>query len=190
MGQLDESTTGILVGIAFPTTFRAQEFLTAVQGLAASEKLVLKDAVLIVDDANGKVSVHETIDPTPGRSAVSGAMWIGLFGLVLGGPIGWAAGAAVGAGAGALTARAVDLGISDEWVAWFRSAIQPSTTILALLVDDVDRNALVAEAARFPGAEVVSTSLDADTVRRLKEAVGQSSDANASELGGLSDETT
>lgn len=176
MRQLDESTTGILVGIAFPTPFRAREFLTAITGLAASEKLVLKDAVMITSSDDGKVAVHETIDPTPTRSAVSGAMWIGLLGLVLGGPIGWAAGAAVGAGAGAISAKVVDLGISDEWVEWFRSTVEPGSTIVAVLVDDVNRDALVAEAARFPGAEVVSTSLDADTLARLREAVGQDSD--------------
>lgn len=173
MRHLDESTTGILVGIAFPTPFRAQEFLTAVTGLAASEKLVLKDAVMITSSDDGKVAVHETIDPTPARSAISGAMWVGLLGLVLGGPIGWAAGAAVGAGAGAIGAKVVDLGISDEWVEWFRATVEPGSTIVAVLVDDVNRDALVAEAARFPGAEVVSTSLDSATLARLREAVGQ-----------------
>ncbi|MBS1848512.1 MAG: DUF1269 domain-containing protein, partial [Actinobacteria bacterium] len=92
---------------------------------------------------------------------------------VLGGPIGWAAGAAVGAGAGAIGAKVVDLGISDEWVEWFRATVEPGSTIVAVLVDDVNRDALVAEAARFPGAEVVSTSLDSATLARLREAVGQ-----------------
>lgn len=175
MPNLDETTTGILVGISFPTVFRAQEFLTAVAGLAADRKLVLKDAVTIVKSPEGKVTVHETIDPTPGRSAVSGAMWLGLIGLVVGGPVAWAAGAAIGAGAGILTAKVVDLGISDEWVAWFQEAVKDDTATLALLVDDLDRDALVAEASRFEGAELVSTSLDAETLQRLKDAIGQHS---------------
>ena len=82
-------------------------------------------------------------------------MWAGLFGLILGGPVGWLAGTAVGAGAGAVTAHVVDLGISDEWVAWFREAVRPGTATVALLVTDLNRTALVEEARRFTGAHLV-----------------------------------
>ncbi len=123
-----------LVGISFDDRFRAQEFLTAAMGLAAHDKLVLKDAVTVVKDANGKTVVHETVDPQPGRSAMSGGLWAGLFGLLLGGPVGWIAGTALGAGAGAVTAHVVDLGVSDDWVAWFRDAVQPDSATVVLLV--------------------------------------------------------
>lgn len=184
MAAHNQHAAGTLVGISFPTPFRAQEFLTAVTGLAAKKKLVLKDAVTIVKNADGKVLVHETIDPTPGRSALSGAMWIGLVGLVVGGPVAWVAGAAIGAGAGAITAKVVDIGISDEWVAWFRDAVRPDTATLAILVDDFDRNALVAEAARFPGAELVYTSLDEFTLDRIKDALGQHTEVLHGDLSG------
>ena len=64
-----------LVGITFENAFRAQEFLVAASGLAAAGKLKLKDAVTVVRDTSGKTVVHETIDPTPARAALSGAMW-------------------------------------------------------------------------------------------------------------------
>jgi uncharacterized membrane protein len=188
MAANDQHATGTLVGISFPTTFRAQEFLTAVTGLAAREKLVLMDAVTIVKNADGKVLVQETIDPTPGRSALSGAMWIGLVGLVVGGPVAWVAGAAIGAGAGAITAKVVDIGISDEWVAWFREAVRPNTATLAILVDDFDRNALVAEAGRFPGAELVYTSLDELTLDRIKDALGQQTEVLHGDLSESADD--
>ena len=120
----------------------------------------------------GKTHVHETIDPQPGRTAMSGALWTGLFGLLLGGPVGWIAGAAIGAGAGAVTAKVVDLGISDEWVAWFRESVQPGTATVVLLVVKLDRDALVAEAARFEGAELVYANLDESTLDRLRKALG------------------
>lgn len=160
-----------LVGLSFNDGFRAQEFLTAARGLNARGGLALRDAVLVVKDEAGKTAVHETTDPQPGRSALSGAMWAGLFGLILGGPVGWAAGLAVGAGAGAAAAKLVDLGISDEWVAWFREAVQPGTTIVALLVEELDRDALVGEAARFTGAKLVYANLDDATIDRVKEAL-------------------
>lgn len=171
MNHFADHASGTLVGISFPTIFRAQEFLTSVSGLAADGKLVLKDAVTIVKNAEGRVVVHETIDPTPGRSAWSGAVWAGLFGLILGGPVAWAAGAVIGAGAGALTAKVVDLGISDDWVAWFREAVEPDTAIVALLLDDYNSDALVAETSRFTGAELVYTSLDDATMTRITEAL-------------------
>jgi len=115
------------------------------------------------------------MDPTSGRSALSGALWAGLFGLILGGPVRWVAGLAVGAGAGAVNAKMVDLGISDEWVAWFRDAVRPGTATAALLVEDLDRDALVAEAARFTGAELVYANLDDVTIDRVKEALGDRS---------------
>ncbi len=76
----DEGIPQTLVGISFPDIFRAQEFMTAATGLAAHGSLKLKDAVLVVKDADGKTHVKETIDPEPGRSALSGALWAGLFG--------------------------------------------------------------------------------------------------------------
>lgn len=168
----NDRRSGILVGIAFDDLFRAQEFLLAANGLAARDKLTLNDAVILNRNESGRTHVHETIDPTPGRSAFGGAAWAGLFGLLLGGPVGWVAGTAIGAGAGAASAKLVDIGISDEWVAWFRDAVQPGTAIVALLVEDIERDALVAEAERFNGAEIVYSNLDDDTLARVRQALG------------------
>ena len=101
----------VIIGVAFDTATRAQEYLLAMAGLRNSGDLALKDAVVVSKNDEGKVSVTETIDPTPGRAAASGAMWTGLLGLVVGGPIGWLAGLGVGAGVGAVTAKVVDIGI-------------------------------------------------------------------------------
>ena len=164
-------TTQTLVGISFPDLFRAQEFLSASTRLASKGSIKLIDAVLVVKDAEGKTHVHETVDLNPGQTAMSGALWASLFGLILGGPVGWVAGAAIGAGAGAITAKVVDLGLSDEWVDWFRLAVKPDTATIALLVADIDRNALVAEAQRFSGAELVYSNLDESTLDRVKVAL-------------------
>ncbi|MCB9372955.1 MAG: DUF1269 domain-containing protein [Microthrixaceae bacterium] len=168
----DEGIAPTLVGISFADVYRAQEFFTAAQGLAARHGFALKDAVLVGKDAGGRTHVQETIDPSPGRTALTGAMWAGLFGLILGGPVGWAAGLAVGAGAGAVTAKVIDLGIPDEWVSWFKQAVEPGRVIVALLVEDLDVDALVSEVERFPGAEFVYANLDPDTIDRVKAALG------------------
>ena len=160
-----------LIGVSFPDVYRAQEFLTAVTRLKANKVLVLEDAVMVVKDAEGKTVVQETIDPSPGRSAMSGGMWTGLFGLLLGGPVGWAAGVAIGAGAGALTAKVIDLGISDDWVAWFREAVKPGTATVAILASEIVQDGLVAEVERFAGAELVYANFDEDMLARLRDAL-------------------
>jgi len=174
-----DATQPTLVGISFGDAFRAQEFLTAATRLAANGRLRLRDAVFVGKDDSGKTVVRETLDPAPGRSALSGALWAGLFGLILGGPVGWIVGAGVGAGTGAVAAKVIDHGVPDEWVAWFREAVQPGTTTLALLVEDLDQQALVGELERFAGAKLVYANLDPLWLDRIRSALGEAPAAPA-----------
>lgn len=166
-----------IVGLSFDDAFRAREFQIAAMGMVARQGLQLLDVVTIVKEESGRTHVAETIDPTPGRSAISGGMWAGLFGLLLGGPIGWAAGVAVGAVGGAVTAKVVDLGLPDEWVDWFREAVQPGTHTVVLLFGDVDINAATAELERFAGARLVYANVPPDVVARIRDAIGDPSTA-------------
>ncbi len=168
-----------LVGISFADSFRAQEFLTAVTRLASTDRLKLIDAVFVTKDDEGKTVVRETIDPEPARSALSAGLWTGLFGLILGGPVGWVVGAGVGAGTGAVAAKLIDHGVSDEWVDWFRQAVAEGTTTLALLVEELDRNALVAELERFAGARLVYANLEPHWLDRMHTALGDASPSPA-----------
>lgn len=172
----DDDRPQILVGMSFDDAFRAQEFLTAATRLAANGHLKMVDAVMVAKDANGHTVVKETTDPQPARTALSGAVWAGLFGLMLGGPVGWLVGGAIGAGAGVVTARVVDLGIPDEWVSWFREAVQPGKVTVALLVTDLNRDALVDEAGRFAGATLVYANLESNAIDRIKAALGEAPD--------------
>ncbi|MGH9232685.1 MAG: DUF1269 domain-containing protein [Acidimicrobiales bacterium] len=168
-----EGTPRTLVGISFGDALRAQEFLTAATRLGVSDKLKLIDAVIVTKNDDGRTVVRETVDLQPGRTALSGALWAGLFGLILGGPVGWVVGAGVGAGTGAVAAKVIDHGVSDEWVEWFRQSVQPGTTTLALLVEDLDRAALVAELERFAGATLVYANVDPDWLDRMRVALGE-----------------
>ena len=164
-------TDQALIGLSFADPFRAQEFLTAMTRLASVGALRLRDAVFVSKDAEGQVKVRETIDPQPARSALSGAMWSGLLGLLIGGPVGWVAGLGIGAGVGAITAKVVDMGVPDEWVEWFRIAVHDGTTTVVILAEDVDVRALEDEVRRFAGAELVHSTLPAYVIRDLREAL-------------------
>jgi len=167
----DDDVPQTLVGISFDDVFRAQEFLTASTRLATLGSLQVADAIILVKDDDGKTTVRETIDPQPVPTALSGAMWTGLLGLLLAGPIGFLAGGAIGAGTGAVAAKVIDLGIPDDWVDWFKVAVEPGTATVALLVTNLDEAALVAESTRFTG-HLVYANLSEDTQRRLRAALG------------------
>lgn len=170
LAAFDPNGANGLIAVSLPDPMMATEFLLAVRRIAAQDALRLHDAVLVVKEADGSVVVQETIDPQPGRSAVSGALWAGLLGLLVGGPVGWAVGLGVGAGVGAGVAKVVDLGIPDEWVDWFRQAVQPGTATIVILVEDLDVALLRAEIDRFPGAEVLHTTLRAGALTELTRA--------------------
>jgi len=161
-----------LVGVSLPDALRAQEFLTAATRLGVKQQLKLRDAVIVSKDDDGHTAVRETIDPQPGRAALSSGMWTGLLGLIVGGPVGWLVGGAVGAGVGAASAKFIDLGVPDQWVQWFRDAVQPNTTTVVLLLEDLDVGALANELMRFPFARLVHTTLPDASMRRLEEALG------------------
>jgi uncharacterized membrane protein len=161
----------VIIGVSFDRPVLAQQYLLAMGGLKESGALDLQDAVVVTKNDEGAVKVVETIDPTPGRAALNGAMWTSLLGLVLGGPVGWIAGLGIGAASGAVTAKIVDLGIPDEWVAWFRDAVEPGTSTVVILADHVHVPALAAEARRFAGAELLYTSMPDHAVEQLRDAL-------------------
>lgn len=160
----------VIIGVSFDSALKAQEYLLAMARLRQDGSLDLKDAVTVTKQPGGKVNVTETIDPSPGKAALSGGVWMGLLGLVVGGPVGWIAGIGIGAGAGAVAAKVVDLGIPDEWVDWFKEAVEPGNSAVVILAEHVHVHALASEARRFQGAEVLYTSLTPSAMDTLETA--------------------
>ncbi len=162
-----------IIGVSFDDTFRAQEFLSAVTRLNSLGELKLLDAVIVTKADDGRTRVKETVDLQPGRAAISGAVWTGLLGLIVGGPVGWIAGLGVGAGAGAIAAKLVDVGIPDDWVDWFKAAVEPHTFTVVILASAMKSDALVAEVRRFEGAHLVYANVDPFLLERIEQALGE-----------------
>ena len=123
----DQGHESRLVAISFGDELRAVEFMTAMTRLARDGRLSLRDAVFVIKDENGKTHVRETRDLQPGSTALGAGLWAGLFGLLLGGPVGMLVAGGIGAGAGAITAKVVDVGVSDVFVDQLREMVQPGT---------------------------------------------------------------
>lgn len=160
--------TSQLVAISFDDDLKAAEFMTALTRLARNKNIVIRDAVFVVKDADNRTHVRETRDIDPRGAALGGALWAALIGGFVGGPIGLIAGGALGAGAGALTAKLVDLGISDAFVDQVRNMVRPGTTTLAVLVDHFESVPVEDELKRFVGARYVTGNLPLEAIERIR----------------------
>ena len=145
-----------IIGVSFDKTTRAEEVLLALVHLQQEGEIALSDAVVVIKDPEGKVRIHQTIDPTPGRSALTGSIWGMLVGLLFGGPV-FLAAAAVGAGGGALMAKLIDLGLDDNWVKDVGRWLDPGTSALLILVAADVRPAVLAELGRYEGEVLYCT---------------------------------
>jgi uncharacterized membrane protein len=160
-----------LIVLGFDSRLKADEALLASTRLQVEGEIVLHDAVFVTKDEDGATHVTETVDETPGDAALSGSFWGMLFGTLLAGPVGTVVGGAVSAGASALVAKLVDIGISDAAVKQLRETISPGTTALALLISHIHEEKLVAELHRFAGATLIATDLPDEAVAAVKAAL-------------------
>lgn len=155
-----ETSDDHIIGMAFDKVTRAEEVLLALVHLQGAGEIALSDAVVVFKDDHDKVRIRQTIDPTPGQSAITGSIWGMLAGLLFGGPV-FLAAAAAGAGGGALLARLIDLGLDDAWVKDVGSWLDPGTSALLLLVSEGVRPAVLSELGRFEGEVLYCTFPDA-----------------------------
>lgn len=159
-----------IIGVSFDKVTRAEEVLLALVHLQQEGEIAMSDAVVVIKDDAGKVRIHQTIDPTPGRSALTGSIWGMLAGMLFGGPV-FLAAAAVGAGGGALMAKLIDLGLDDTWVKDVGTWLDPGTSALLVLVAADVRPAVLAELGRYEG-EVLYCTFPGAVRQELERALG------------------
>ena len=111
-----------LFGVAFDDPFRAEEFLLALRGMAARGELTLSDAVIVYKSDDGSVRVRETTDLQTTATAVRGALWTGLLGLLIAGPLGWIAGIGIGVGGTAKWVTIAGVGVGASRIEGFAAA--------------------------------------------------------------------
>ena len=170
-----------IVGMSFDKTTRADEVLLAMAHLQQEGAIKLSDAVVVVKDEHGRAHIRQTIDPTPGRSALTGGIWGMLIGSIIGGPV-FLGAAAVGAGGAALMAKLVDLGLDDKWIKEVGRWLDPGTSALLLLVADDVRPEVVRELGRYEGTVIYCTFPDA-VRRELERALEDTSGSSGSGAG-------
>jgi uncharacterized membrane protein len=121
-----------LLAIVFQGETRAGEVLAVVNQLHHEGAVDLHNAAVITRDAAGKIAIHETNDFTPREGALGGAVLGGLIGLLRGKLLG---DALLGAGAGYVASKVLDLGFNDAFLNEIAATLTPNTSALVLAIE-------------------------------------------------------
>ena len=157
-----------LVAIVFNDESTAFEMRAALAKMQKQYLLEMEDAVVVTRDDKGKTKLHQAVSLTR-AGAVSGAFWGLLIGLLFFNPI---LGAAVGAGAGALSGKFANLGLDDNWIKEMGRSLTPGSSALFVLVRKVTVDKVLDGLKQFAGkGKVFQTSLDKDDEKSLREAL-------------------
>ncbi|WP_431302510.1 DUF1269 domain-containing protein [Sediminicoccus sp. BL-A-41-H5] len=155
-----------LIIIAYDNVATAQAARAKLVELQGRYLIELGDAVVAEREADGEVKLHQPVNLTA-VGAASGGMWGALIGLLFLNPL---LGAAVGAGAGALSGKFTDLGINDQFMKDTAAALPAGGAALCILVRKVTADKVVPEMAQF-GGHVLQTSLTKEQEEQLDAAL-------------------
>jgi uncharacterized membrane protein len=154
-----------LVAIAYPDLDTAKAVMAQLERQQAEKVLDLGDAVIVEHRADGKIKLHQSLNPAS-AGAIGGAVWGGLIGLLFLAPVlGMAVGAATGGAAGALT----DVGVDDGFMRELGRKLAPGSAAVFVLVRDVSPDRVL-EGIEHHG-EVIQTSLSDEAEEHLREAL-------------------
>ncbi len=158
-----------LIAVAYPDRETAETVRRTLGQLAVEHVIALDDAVVVTRDEKGKVKLHQAVRPAA-AGAAHGAVWGGLIGLVFLAPLfGMAIGAAAGGASGALA----DFGVSDHFMNELGQKLVPGSAALIVLVHEVTPDKVLPRIEQY-GGEVIQSSLDGESEKRLQEALATS----------------
>jgi uncharacterized membrane protein len=155
-----------LVAIAFPTEAKAEEVRQKLLSMQKEYLIELADAVIAVKQPDGPVKLNQLFHPTA-AGAATGGFWGLLIGLIFLMPL---AGAALGAGAGALGGALSDVGINDQFMKDAAQTLQSGNAALFLLIRKITADKVLAD-LKGVGGTVMRTSFDHTKEEALRAAL-------------------
>ncbi|NCC26979.1 MAG: DUF1269 domain-containing protein [Gammaproteobacteria bacterium] len=154
-----------LIVVSFPQEHLAFELRAELAKMQKAYLIDMEDVVVVTKDDAGKVKLHQAVNLSA-VGAVGGGFWGMLIGLVFLNPL---LGAAVGAGAGALSGKFSDIGIDDDFMKGLAQNFQPGCSAVFILVRKVTADKVLDGLAGFKGkGKVLQTSLEKDREESLK----------------------
>jgi uncharacterized membrane protein len=157
-----------LVVIGFDDEHKAFEMRAELAKLQKEYLIEMEDVVVVTKNDKGKVKLHQAVNLTA-AGAVGGAFWGTLIGMIFLNPL---VGAAVGAGAGAMSSKLRDIGISDNFMKELGETLGNNTSAIFVLVRKATPDKVLAELKGFKG-KVLKTSLTKDKEEELREVLEQ-----------------
>ena len=163
-----------LVVIAFEEEHKAFELRAELVKLQKEYLIKMEDAVVVTKDPEGKVKLHQAVNLTA-AGAVGGTFWGALIGLIFLNPL---VGAAVGAGAGALSGKMADIGIDDKFMKALGETFQPNTSALCVLVKEATPDKVMEKLRGF-GGKILQTSLSKEDEAKLQQVLAEKASLSA-----------
>ena len=157
-----------LVAVVFEDEATAFEMRAALVKMQKEYLIEIEDAVVVTRDQKGKTRLDQAVNLTT-AGAVGGGFWGMLIGLIFLNPL---LGAAIGAGAGALSGRLNDIGLNDKMMKDIGQSFKPGTSGLFVLVRRATVDKVLQGLKEFAGkGKVFQTSLSKDDEAALREAI-------------------
>ena len=155
-----------LVVIGFDDEQQAFELRAELAKLQKEYLIEMEDIVIVTKDDKGKAKLHQAVNLTA-AGAMSGTFWGMLIGMIFFNPL---LGAAVGAGAGALSGKFADIGIDDNFIKELSETFKPGCSAVFVLVRKSTPDKVLEELKGFKG-KVLKTSLSADREDALRKVL-------------------
>ena len=155
-----------LVVVGFDDEHTAFEMRAALAKMQKEYLIDMEDVVVVTKDEKEKVKLHQAINLTA-AGAVGGSFWGMLIGILFFNPL---LGAAMGAGAGAISGKLSDIGIDDKFMKELGSTLTAGSSALFVLIRKVTPDKVLDELKDFKG-KVIKTSLTADREDTLREVL-------------------
>ena len=157
-----------LVALVFNDETTAFEMRAELAKMQKEYLIEMEDAVVVTKDNQGKVKLHQATNLTM-AGAVGGSFWGMLMGLIFFNPL---VGMAVGAGAGALSGKFADIGISDKMMKELAASFEPGNSALFILVRKATGDKVLERLKPFVGkGKIFKTSLSKDDEDSLRAAL-------------------
>lgn len=157
-----------LVAVVFDDLTTAFEMRTALMKMQKEHLVQMEDSVVVTKDAKGKTKLDQATNLTY-SGAIGGGFWGMLIGLIFLNPL---LGAALGATAGAVTARFTDIGLNNQMMKDLAQSFKPGSSALFILVRRATGDKVIEGLKEFAGrGRVFQTSLNKDDEATLREAL-------------------
>jgi uncharacterized membrane protein/sporulation protein YlmC with PRC-barrel domain len=147
--EINNLNIEILIWV-FEAEDQAQAALKHLKSYTKENNIEIRNAAILIKDADGKTKAREIADPGPRRGGITGVIIGSLIGL-LAGPGGAIIGAAAGAVTGRTAAQKIDSGFSNDYLNMLESRMKPGSSGLLTLVESRVVPDLIEELSSFGG---------------------------------------